>query len=205
MPDPHLLLPFVLAVTALILVPGPNMALIVANSLAYGARWGVLTVLATVSASMVQLLLVAFGMATVVSQIGDWVGVLRWVGVVYLLLIGIQQWRAPPPDLSSVRAQQRSVARIFRRAALVSVTNPKTLLFYAAFYPQFVVADRPIASQFLVLAAINLFIALTLDSLWAIIAGQVRRVIGRRAGLINRASGAVLITAGLGLALKRAQ
>jgi threonine/homoserine/homoserine lactone efflux protein len=205
MPDPHLLPAFVLAVTALILLPGPNMALIVANSLAYGARWGVLTVLATCSASMVQLMLVAFGMATVVSQLGDWFGVLRWVGVAYLLIIGIQQWRAPPPDLGSVRAQPRSLSRIFGRAAIVSVTNPKTLLFYAAFFPQFLDTSRPVAPQLLVLAGLYVCIALTLDSLWAVIAGQVRRVIGRRAGLINRASGAVLITAGLGLALKRAQ
>lgn len=205
MPDAHLLPAFILAVAALMLLPGPNMALIVANSLAYGARWGVLTVLATCTASMVQLLLVAVGMATAVAELGGWFEWLRWAGVAYLVIIGLQQWFAPPPDLSGVRAQPKSLARIFGRAAMVSVTNPKTLLFYAAFFPQFVAPDRPVAPQVLVLAALYLVVALALDSLWAVIASQVRRVIGRRAGLVNRASGAVLISAGLGLALKRAQ
>lgn len=204
MPDPHLLPAFILAVAALMTLPGPNMALIVANSLAYGARWGVLTVLATCTASMVQLLLVAVGMATAVSQLGGWFEWLRWAGIAYLLVIGLQQWFAPPPDLSGVRAQPKSLTRIFLRAAMVSVTNPKTLLFYAAFFPQFLAPDRPVAPQLLTLAGLYLVIALVLDSLWAMIASQIRRVIGRRAGLINRASGAVLISAGLGLALKRA-
>lgn len=204
MPDLGLLPAFVLAVAALMLLPGPNMALIVANSLAYGARWGVLTVLATCSASMVQLLLVAVGMATVVSELGGAFEWLRWAGVAYLIIIGLQQWFAPAPDLSGVRAQPRSLSRIFGRAAMVSVTNPKTLLFYAAFFPQFVAPDRPVVTQVLVLAGLYLLIALLLDSLWAMVAGQLRRVIGRRAGLVNRLSGGVLISAGVGLALKRA-
>lgn len=205
MPDAQLLPAFILSVAALMLLPGPNMALVVANSLAYGARWGVLTVVATCTASMAQLLLVAVGMATAVSELGGWFEWLRWAGVAYLLIIGIQQWFAPPPDLSGVRAQPRSISWIFGRAAMVSVTNPKTLLFYAAFFPQFLAPDRPIGPQLLVLAGLYLVIAFMFDSLWAVIASQVRRVIGRRAHLVNRASGVVLISAGLGLAMKRAQ
>lgn len=205
MPDPHLLPAFALAVAALIALPGPNMALIVANSLAYGARWGVLTVLATSAASMVQLLLVALGMATVVSQIGAWFDWLRWAGVIYLVALGIQQWRTRPPELAGVAPQPRSLARIFGRAAAVSVTNPKTLLFYAAFFPQFVSPDRPAAPQFLVLAALYLLIAVVLDCVWALCAAQIRRAVGGRTRLVNRASGVVLVSAGLGLALKRAE
>lgn len=194
-----------LAVTVLLLIPGPNFALIVANSLAYGARWGVLTVLATCAATMVQLALVAFGMASVVANLGDWFEWLRWAGVLYLVVLGIQQWRARPPDLDGVRAQPRSVGRIFARAAAVSLTNPKTLLFYAAFYPQFLSPERSAGPQLVVLAAINLALALVLDCMWALMAARVRHVLGRRARYQNRASGAVLIGAGIGLALERAK
>src|SRR3954447_2971348 len=102
MPEPHLLPAFVLAVAVLMLIPGPNVALIVANSLAYGARWGLLTVLATSTASMLQLGLVALGMASLLGELGGWFEWIRWAGVAYLVLLGIQQWRAAPVDLTGV-------------------------------------------------------------------------------------------------------
>ncbi len=187
------------------LLPGPNVALIVANSLAYGARWGLLTVLATSSASIMQLALVAIGMASVVEQLGGWFGLLRWAGVAYLVVLGIQQWRAIPPDLDGVRPQPRSARGIFVRAIMVSLTNPKTLLFYAAFFPQFIDPARPAATQVAVLAALYLAMALMIDSVWAFSAAKVRFVFGGRARMFNRASGVVLIGAGLGMALDRSR
>ncbi len=204
MPDPHLMPTFLLAVTVLMLIPGPNVALIVSNSLAHGSRRGMLTALATSSASVVQLLLVSAGMASAVSQLGQWFGVLRWAGVAYLVLIGIQQWRAPAPVITDAGLPpHRTVRAIFARAATVSVLNPKTLLFYAAFFPQFLTPNRPIASQLAILATIYLFIAIVIDCLWAVGAAQVRSLLGSRSRLFNRISGGVLIGAGLGLALDR--
>ena len=205
MPDPHLLPAFALAVAMLTLLPGPNVALIVANSLAYGARWGVMTAAATSSASMLQLTLVAVGMASVVSQLGAWFGILRWAGVAYLVFLGVQQWRARPAALEAVRPQPRSARRIFARAIAVSVTNPKTLLFYAAFFPQFLSPDRPAGPQLLLLGALYLAIAVLIDCGWACGAAQVRTLFGARMRWINRASGTVLIGAGIGLALERAK
>ncbi len=201
MPDPHLLPAFLLAVTALMLIPGPNVALIVANSLAHGSRQGMLTAVATSSASVVQLLFVSIGMASVVSRLGEWFGVLRWLGVAYLVILGLQQWRTIQPALQ--QPGQQSIRSIFAKAATVSVLNPKTLLFYAAFFPQFLAADRPVAPQLAVLAAIYLLLALSIDCLWAIGAGQVRGLLGAGSRVFNRISGGVLIGAGIGLALER--
>ena len=203
MPDPHLLPAFLLAVTALMLIPGPNVALIVANSLAHGSRQGMLTALATSSASVVQLLLVSVGMASAVSQLGHWFVLFRWLGVAYLVLIGLQQWRAVLPALAQPGQARQSIRSIFAKAATVSVLNPKTLLFYAAFFPQFLAADRPVAPQLAVLAALYLLLAVTIDCLWAVGAGRFRSLLGARSRLFNRISGGVLIGAGLGLALDR--
>lgn len=203
MPDLGLLPAFVLATTLLMLLPGPNVALIVANSVAYGARWGVLTVLATTSAGVGQLLLVGLGMAELLGHAGDWLGWVRWLGAAYLVVLGVQQWRAVPRDLSDVPAQPRSARLIFVRAALVSLTNPKTLLFYGAFFPQFVAADRPAGPQLAALAALYVVIALTVDTLWAVGAARARLLLGRHARLRNRVSGGVLIGAGVGLAVAR--
>jgi len=205
MPDPHLLPAFVLATAILMMIPGPNLALIVANSLAYGARWGVLTVCATCSASMLQLLLVGLGMAELIRAMGDWFAVVRWAGVAYLVVLGVQQWRAAAPDLAGVRPQPRSMARIFGRAIMVALTNPKTLLFNAAFFPQFVSPDAPALPQWVALGSIYLLIAFVLDSTWALTSSRLRGLLRVRPRFWNRLSGGVLIGAGLGLALGRAK
>src|SRR5271154_5183831 len=139
--DPGLFLAFAAAVTVLMLIPGPNVALITANSLAYGPKYGFLTVAGTSSAMVVQLGLTALGMTEILGTLGVWFEWLRWIGVVYLIGLGIAQWRATPIDLTKARPEPKSARAIFTRALLVSLTNPKTLLFYGAFFPQFVTRD----------------------------------------------------------------
>ena len=140
--DLSLYLAFITAVTVLMLIPGPNVALIVANSVAHGARYGLLTVAGTSTAMILQLALVALGMTQVLGMLGAWFEVLRWIGVAYLIALGIRAWRAPAVDLTRTRPDRRSPRAMFTRALLVSMTNPKTLLFYGAFFPQFVSAEH---------------------------------------------------------------
>jgi len=146
-----MLVGFVAAVTVLMLIPGPNVALIVANSLAYGARFGLLTVVGTCSAMVVQLGLTALGMTQILGALGVWFGWLRWIGVVYLFYLGVMQWRAPVVDLTRTRAEPRSPRAIYMRALLVSLTNPKTLLFHGAFFPQFIDMTDDVGRQVFVL------------------------------------------------------
>ncbi len=200
---PHLYLAFVLATTILILIPGPNVSLIVANSVAYGTGFGLLTVAGTSAAVLVQLALTALGMTAVLGALAIWFDYLRWVGVLYLLWLGIRQWRAPPVDLTRTRAQPRSPRAIVLRGFLVSLTNPKTLLFYGAFFPQFLAIDRPLAPQVVLLCATFLVIAAVLDAGWALLAGRARGLLAARPRLRNRLSGGMLIGAGVGLALAR--
>lgn len=198
----HLYLAFILATTILMLIPGPNVALIVANSVAYGTRYGLLTVGGTSAAMVVQLTLTVLGMAAVLGALGAWFEWIRWIGVAYLLMLGIRLWRAAPVDLAEIGAQPRSARRIFLRAFLVSLTNPKVLLFYGAFFPQFMTGGAA-ASQLLLLAVTFLAVALVVDSLWATLAGRARFLLARRGRLRNRLSGGLLIGAGLGLAIVR--
>jgi homoserine/homoserine lactone efflux protein len=81
--DPHLLFAFVLATVVLMLIPGPNVALIVANSVAYGAQYGLLTVAGTSSAMVAQLALTALGMTELLGTLGVWFEWVRWAGVGY--------------------------------------------------------------------------------------------------------------------------
>jgi homoserine/homoserine lactone efflux protein len=196
-----LYLGFVLASTILILIPGPNVSLIAANSIAYGTRYGLLTVAGTSSAIMVQLAFAMLGLTATLDILAGWFEWLRWIGVVYLVYLGIRQWAAAPLDLTRTRPQPRSIRAIAVRGFLISLTNPKTLLFYGAFVPQFLAPDAPIVPQVVLLSVTFLGIAATLDTGWALLAGRVRGVLAIRGRLRNRLSGGFLISAGIGLAL----
>ncbi len=201
--DLHLYLAFVAATAVLILIPGPNVALIMANSVAYGTRYGLLTVLGTSAAMVMQLALTALGMTAVLGVLAAWFEWLRWLGVAYLLYLGIRAWRAPALDLTRTAPQPKSVRAIIGRGVLVSLTNPKTLLFYGAFFPQFVSMDAHAGQQIALLSVTFLVIAVLLDSAWAIAAGRARGVLAMRGKLRNRLTGGLLIGAGIGLAAAR--
>jgi threonine/homoserine/homoserine lactone efflux protein len=90
--DLHLYLGFVFITVVLGLIPGPNLALIIANSIAHGPRYGLVTVAGTVSAQVIQLIAVSLGLTALLESLGVWFTVLRWLGVIYLLWLGYRQW-----------------------------------------------------------------------------------------------------------------
>jgi len=201
----ELYLAFIAATVVLMVIPGPNVALIVANSVAHGTRFGLLTVAATSTAVVVHLTLTVIGAAAVLNFLAasfDW---LRWAGVAYLVYLGIATWRAPVADLAQTQPQARSGRLIFARGFLVGLTNPKTLLFYGAFFPQFITPGPDAGQQLLLLAVTFLAVAIGCDSLWAILAGRLRALLVAHTRLRNRITGGLLVGAGLGLAMARRQ
>jgi threonine/homoserine/homoserine lactone efflux protein len=198
-----LYLAFVAATVVLIAIPGPNVALIVANSVAHGARYGLLTVAGTSSAMAIQLALTVAGMSAALALLAAWFEVLRWLGVAYLAYLGWRAWTAPTHDLTTARAQPRSARRIYGRGFLVSLANPKTLLFYGAFLPQFVSPHGDATGQLVLLSATFLALALVLDGVWALAAARLAGLLGDRGRLRQRLTGALLLGAAAGLALAR--
>jgi threonine/homoserine/homoserine lactone efflux protein len=201
--DPSLFLAFIAATTILMLIPGPNVALIVSNSVAYGSRYGLLTVGGTSSAMIVQLAIATLGMTEVLGMLGHWFEWLRWVGVAYLIYLGLTHWRAPVADLTSTAPEPRSARAIYTRALLVSLTNPKLLLFYGAFFPQFVSVNRPVGTQIVVLSATFIAVSVAVDGSWALIAARARKALACHGRLRNRITGGLLIAAGTALGVAR--
>ncbi len=199
----ELYLAFVVATALLMAIPGPNVALIAATSIAHGARYGLTTVAGTASAMVVQLALVGVGLNSFLLLMSDWFHVLRWIGAIYLVLLGINMWRSKTSSLDGIRPALGSYQISFLRGLLVSLTNPKTLLFYGAFFPQFVVPGIDAGRQILLLAATFIVVAVVIDSIWAIAASRMRLSILMGDKLNNRLAGSLLITAGVGLALAR--
>jgi len=195
---------FIAATTALILLPGPNIMMIVSNSIAYGPKRGLATVAGTSAAMAVFLSLTTLGMNSLVLAASDWFEWLRWGGAAYLIYLGVQQFRAPPVT-ESAAGPPMALSRAFAQGFIVSATNPKVLLFYAAFLPQFVDPAVPVLPQMLLLSVTFLVIAAGLDSGFALAAGRLRGIFAnpRLGKLQNRLTGLLLISAGLWLAFIR--
>jgi threonine/homoserine/homoserine lactone efflux protein len=199
----ELYLAFCAATVIMLAMPGPNVALIVANSVAHGTRYGLLTVAATSSAVVLHLTLTVIGATAALGFLAasfDW---LRWLGVAYLIWLGIAAWRAPVADLAQTLPQARSARLIYARGLLVGLTNPKTLLFYGAFFPQFITPGPTAGDQLMLEAATFLGLAIVCDSTWAILAGRLRALVIAHTRLRNRLTGGLLVGAGVGLALAR--
>lgn len=201
--DSSLFLAFIAAVIVLMLIPGPNVALIIANSVAYGPKYGFLTVAGTSSAMVAQLCLTALGMAELLGTLGIWFTWLRWIGVAYLIYLGIAQLRAPSIDPNTKTPEPKSGRAVFMRALLVSLTNPKTLLFYSAFFPQFITLNHDVGEQITLLSVTFLTLAVLVDGGWALIAGRARRLLAARGHLRNKLSAGFFIGAGAALAFAR--
>jgi threonine/homoserine/homoserine lactone efflux protein len=192
------LVALIVATSILVSIPGPNVALIVANSLKYGLRMGVATVLGTTVGVGLQLAFVVFGLAAVVTMAAEALIWIRWAGVTYLVYLGIRTWREPTDDLALIEAPPL----MFRRGLMIAVLNPKTLLFNAAFIPQFVGREATVV-QLGIVAAVFLAVLFAGDVLWAALASSARGVLARYSSARNRLTGAFLVAAGVGLALAR--
>jgi threonine/homoserine/homoserine lactone efflux protein len=192
----QLYLVFVVASALLVATPGPNVALIVGTSLTHGARTG-LTAVAGVNVGLViQLAVVAAGLSWIVDLFALHFDAIRFIGAAYLLFLGIQTlWKARKPSVPAPLSRERAFARGFA----VAFANPKTLIFQAAFLPQFLTNGS--GAQLWLLAATFAFIAAAGDVLWALGAARARAEMSGRVQLIaDRVSGAILI-AGAGVLL----
>jgi len=203
--DTELYIAFVLATALLILMPGPIVTLTVANALAFGTRRGLSTVVGTSSATAILLLVGGFGMASAFLLLAEWFEWRRWFGAAYLIFLGVQRWRARPVSLSDDGPGTRSNKALFWQGFAVSITNPKTILFYAAFFPQFIDPGLPAAPQLLTLSITFLMIATFFDSCYALLSGRLRPYLAdaKAARTGNRVTGSLLIGTGLALALAR--
>ncbi|MGI9233595.1 MAG: LysE family translocator [Woeseiaceae bacterium] len=197
------LLALIVATSVLVAIPGPNVALIVATSLRYGFRRGVVSVLGTTAGVALQLAFVLFGMAALIEVAADALIWIKWAGVAYLLWLGLRIWREPA-DAKAVNPDLVEPSQtIFWRGCLFATINPKTLLFNAAFIPQFIMTESPSMTEVVLVGSTFLGVIFVGDVLWAAFAHSAGGVLTRFARFRNRVTGALLAAAAIGLALAR--
>lgn len=168
---------FVLASVGLILVPGPNVLVIVSTSAAHGRTRGLQTVAGTATAMSIQLIIAALGTAWLIRLLADGLYILKWTGVVYLVYLGLLHIKqAYRPQRTTVTL---TASNSFARGFLVSLTNPKTILFFAAFLPQFVASGDGYFQQICLLSVIFLLLATLFDSCYALLAARLQPKLDR--------------------------
>ena len=196
----ELWLAFVIASAALLAIPGPTVMLVVSYAIGRGRHTGWVTVPGVTLGDFTAMTVSLLGAGAVLAASATLFAALKLVGAAYLIWLGIRLWRA---DASGKEVagpvQARGRRAMFWNAYLVTAFNPKGIVFFVAFVPQFVAADRPLLPQFVLLEATFLVLATANVALWAVLAGELRARLQSPAALrlTHRIGGSFLIGAGL--------
>ena len=201
----QLYLGYVLACTIFTIVPGPTVTLIVANSLSHGPRAGLLNVAGTQLGLGVMMATLVVGLSAIIASMGWWFDWLRLAGAAYLLWIGVRLLRAGGGG-GAARAAPKPRGGFLLQGLLVALSNPKMLLFFGAFIPQFVDPGSDYVAQVVLLCVTAMAVAAVTDGAYALLAGRAGAMLSRRrARWLARTSGLVLIGGGVWLAVARSR
>ncbi|MFF5289388.1 LysE family translocator [Paractinoplanes globisporus] len=206
MPPADRLAAFALASFVLIVIPGPAVLFAVSRALAYGRTVALKTVVGGALGSLTLAFAVAFGIGAIVETSVVVYTVIKFAGAAYLIYLGVQavRHRRSLREAFAAQAGPISGGRTVLQGFLVGVTNPKTVVFFAAILPQFVDPRAGHANiQMLVLGAVFAAMALVMDSVWGMAAGTVRAWFARsarRLDLVGGAAGLTMVGLGVGLA-----
>jgi threonine/homoserine/homoserine lactone efflux protein len=200
----ELYLAFILASAVLGATPGPSVSLILANGTSFGLKAGLLTVAGGISGVVLLVTGATLGMSSVMALMADWFDWLRWAGAAYLVWFGISRiWRVWKHE-TVLEQPVTSARRWYWQGLAVSLSNPKTLLFLGAFFPQFVNQNEPIAGQLWLLGVTFIVIVTLIDGSYAVLAGTARGwITQKRVRLADSVTGVLLICGGLWLATAR--
>ncbi len=196
---PELWLAFCLASALAIAIPGPTMLLAIGNSLSSGPRIGFASLLGVGAADAAGMTVSALGLSALLATVSLAFEIVKWVGAAYLIWLGIQLWRAPVRGLDARPERRRGAGAAILQAFIAHLLNPKGILFFGAFLPQFIDTARPVLPQFLTLGATFILLDIAILSVYVMAAGRTRRAAispGWQRGF-NRAGGAMLVGAGL--------
>ena len=201
--DLHTWLVYLAAAIGLSLSPGPNGLLALTHGALHGRHKALFTIFGGALGFVVVIALSMFGIGALLKASLVWLTVMKWVGGAYLVWLGIQVWRSPPVGIHvGGSAEPRPGWSLFQQGALSAVTNPKGLLFFAAFLPQFIDPARSLLVQFLIMAGTFAVIEIATEMFIATMAQRISpwlRRVGRR---FNRACGGLFVAIGVALPLR---
>lgn len=193
---------YALAAIGLSLTPGPNGLLALTHGALYGTRRTIATILGGSVGFGIVIAASLFGIGALLAASSDLLIVLKWVGGAYLIFLGIQIWRSEPIGNSTPAKSTGTPKNLFGQGLLSAVSNPKGILFFVAFLPQFVDPNRSLWVQFLIMAGTFLAIEFIYEYLVASLATKVQPLLRKAGKNFNRFFGSVFAVLGVLLPLR---
>jgi homoserine/homoserine lactone efflux protein len=204
--SPEVFAAFIATCILLGLTPGPNMSLILASTLSSGLRAGLVTLAGTTTGLALLVGAATAGMSSVMVFMSEWFDVIRWIGALYLVYLGARQlWLFRQRRVAGAAPPRRaSGANLYFEGLLVSLSNPKVLLFLGAFLPQFIDPAREPVFQLAVLAVLFVVVLAAVDIAYTLMVARARATFdAARLRLLDGAAGVLLLLGGLALAMAR--
>ena len=190
---------FVIASMALLLIPGPTVVLTVSYALSQGRRAALAVALGVGLGDFIAMTASLIGLGALVLASATLFTVLKWIGAVYLIWLGVSLWRSPPTLKNTSVTADKPTGRVFWHAMAVTALNPKSITFFIAFVPQFLDANAPLVPQFTLMIATFVTLAIGNALAYLLLADQARHrlLTPQFARLSGRAGGTALIGMGV--------
>jgi len=191
---------YMLAVLGLSLTPGPNSLLVLAHGALHGHRKTLWTIAGGALGFVTLIALSMLGISALLQAYNGALSLLKWIGGAYLCWLGLQLWLAPPLMLDmATSAKDARTGILFRQGLFAAISNPKVLLFYGAFLPQFIDPNRSLWTQFVVMAATFATLECTVEFVLANLANNIRPLLNRAGNKFNRVCGVLFALMGAAL------
>jgi threonine/homoserine/homoserine lactone efflux protein len=190
---------FVVASAILLVIPGPTVLLVISYALGHGRKPAAAIVAGVALGDLTAMTASMLGMGAILATSATIFTVLRWIGGAYLVYLGVKLWRAPIHATDIDDAAKTNSLRMLGHAYAVTALNPKSIVFFVAFVPQFVNAARPFLPQVVTLEATFVILATMNAAMFAVLAAAARQKLreARIQRVINRTGGSLLIGAGI--------
>ena len=190
---------FLIASFLVVVVPGPTVSLIIANSLKSGMRAGILNVVGTQIGLIILILLLALGFKVISPLLEDVIKAVRIIGAVYLMTLGYLSFTSK--NLSdNLEKLNKFDKKYVLQGLIVILSNPKAFLFLGAFIPQFININQPIGSQIIYFGILFMIVGAIFDGMYAVVFGKFREIIiNKYINILNKLGGTLLFFVGLWL------
>lgn len=193
-------IPFVLATTLILIIPGPTIILVISQAVVHGRKSVVPLVVGVLLGDFTAMTFSLLGLGAILSASAVLFSIFKWVGALYLLCLGVQLWKSEPEKHSAQDNVKKSSSRsLLQSSFIVTALNPKSIAFFVAFLPQFIHPLKPVLPQLTLLGGTFLFLAVLNAALYAIFAGQLSEQVKKERvrKWFNRCGGGALIGAGI--------
>ena len=193
-------IPFALASTLILIIPGPTIILVISQAVTHGRRSVVPLAAGVLLGDFTAMILSILGLGAVLSASAALFAIFKWIGALYLIYLGIKLWKSNPENNSiQYNAKNTSARSLLKSSFIVTALNPKSIAFFVAFLPQFIDPLKPTLTQLTLLGGTFLLLATINAALYALFAGQLCEHL-RKANVrkwFDRCGGSALIGAGI--------